>query len=299
MPLLASICNIRTEFKSGLLLLDENLSGYRYLKLPGDLPSSGMTGITMSDDQVIASSQGGIIVTLDKTTLALLDKRPPQIAKDTHSILLHDGKLYAVATGLNAVVVMNLQEGKVSSERIHWILSKESFGRDTDHLNSICFHDGKLLVSGFGPKSEKLWSSAQNGFVMDIASGEKLYEGFFQPHTLTSYNGSLLICESGKSRVLDLSRGKVANLDGYVRGLCEGPEGLYAAVSKGRTVSRSTGLITTNPDDGGNFEGRSAIYLIDRDTFDVRKVLETGDLEFYDLVIVGDQALSWPVHDCS
>lgn len=281
------------------MLLDENLSGYRYLKLPTDLPSSGMTGITMSDDLVIVSSQGGIIVTLDRKTLALLDKRPPQVAKDTHSILLHGGNLYAVATGLNAVVIMDLKDRKVCSERTHWVLSKESFGRDVDHLNSICFHDGKLLVSGFGPKSEKLWSSAQNGFVMDVASGQKLYEGFFQPHTLTSYNGSLLICESGKCMVRDLSRGKVAVLDGYVRGLCQGPEGLYAAVSKGRTVSKSTGLITTNPDDGGNYQGRSAIYLIDRDTFDVRKVLETGDLEFYDLVIVGDEALSWPVYDCS
>jgi len=299
MPLLASICNIRTAFKSSLLLLDENLSEYRYLQLSKDLPPVGMTGITMSEERIMAASQEGVVVTLDKKTLALLGQRSPQISKDTHSILLHDGKLYAVATGLNAVVVMNLKKGEISSERIHWMLGKESFGRDEDHLNSICFHDGNLLVSGFGPKSEKLWSSAQNGFVVDIASGQKLHEGFFQPHTLTSYNGSLLICESGKSRVLDLSRGKVANLDGYVRGLCEGPEGLYAAVSKGRTVSRSTGLITTNPDDGGNFQGHSAIYLIDRDTFDVRKVLETGDLEFYDLVIVGDEALSWPVHDCS
>lgn len=297
MNLLVSICNINGKSKSGLLLLDERLSSCRYLKLPNEVLQAGMTGIALSDQEIIVVSQDGPINVLDRKTFALKSVNPSQISKDTHSIMLHEGNLYAVATGLNAIVVMAFQDGKLSGERVYWEMSGTVVGTDSDHLNSICIHEGRILVTGFGLKSSKLWSTAMDGFVMDIHSGIKLFNNLSQPHTLTSCCRSLLLCESAKGRVLDLGRGRKVAVNGYARGLCEGPEGIYVAVSRGRTVSKSTGLIITNPQDEGAFQGQAGIYLIDRDTFCVKKTFEVGDFEFYDLAMVGDEALSWPLHD--
>lgn len=293
--ILATICNIDNKSKSGLLLLDDQLSWCKSVELPPEVPQAGITGMALSDSELILVSQNGVVVVLDRNTLALKGATPPVLSRDTHSILLHEGKLYAMATGLNAVLVLSFENWKVSSEQIYWNMCEIHHGMDIDHLNSLCLHEGKILISGFGPKSSRLWASADNGFVIDIASRRKLFEGLKQPHSLLSSRGSLLICESAKCRVLDLATGKESVLDGYVRGLCEGSQGLYAAVSKGRTVSKSTGLVTTNPQDEGERHGRSGIYLINRDTFLISKVFEISDLEFYDLAVVGDEALSWPL----
>lgn len=293
--ILATICNIDKKSSSGLLLLDDDLSWCKSVVLPPEVPPAGITGMAISDRELILVSQNGVVVVLDRETLALKGATPPVLSRDTHSILLHEGKLYVMATGLNAVVVLSFDNWKVSSEQIYWNMCDIHHGVDIDHLNSLCLHEGKILISGFGPKSSRLWASAENGFVIDISSRRKLFEGLKQPHSLMSFHGSLLVCESAKCRVLDLSNGKESVLDGYVRGLCEGSKGLYAAVSKGRTVSKSTGLVTTNPQDEGDRHGCSGIFLINRDTFLVSKVFEISDLEFYDLATIGDEALSWPL----
>jgi hypothetical protein len=297
MKILASVCNAQAGLRSSLLLFDEALCGYSHLRLPDNAPSVGMTGVFVAKDEVIVSCQGGAIVVLDRETLFLKSRFSTKSPCDIHSILLSRDRLYAVATGINAVIAMGVENGKIKSEAVYWKYSEGSYGFDGDHVNSICIHDGRILVSAFGKKETSLWSSAQNGFVIDIESGRKLHEGLCQPHTLTSYGGSLLICESAKSRVLDLSRGRACVVDGYVRGLCGGPKGLYAAVSKGRTVSKSTGLVTMTPGEVGDPGGRSAIYLIDWETFEIKTVIEAGDFEFYDLAVVGDEAEAWPVLD--
>lgn len=297
MKILASLCNINDEVRSGLMVFEEDLSSYRHLKPPEGVPRVSITGIALSDDEIIASVQGGGILILDRKTLELKSSNPLGISLDTHSLLLHEERLYAVAAGINAVVSMDLKNGVIVSEEIFWKISDETDPSDNVHLNSICVHEGTLLVSGFGKRESCLWSSAKHGFVIDIKSRKVLHKDIHQPHTLMSYRGAILICESEKGRVLDLSNRKEAVVGGYVRGLCAGKEGLYAAVSRGRTVSRSTGLVLTNPGDEGDLKGYSAIYLIDQDTFTVKKAVETGEFEFYDLSIVGGEADDWPVHN--
>jgi hypothetical protein len=292
MSILASLCNIKSEYRSGLILLDEDLDSYQYIELPESVPRAGITGIAITKGELVIASQGGCISVLDRDTFSLLYSHIPKIISNVHSILMHDGVLYLVATNLNAIAAWKMDRKGVTDKRIYW-RKKDAYGWDIDHLNSICRYQGLMLVSGFGERDSSLWSSARKGFILDTGSGEVIYEGLCQPHSLTSCGDSLLLCESAKARVVDPVRGKSATLDGYVRGLCRGGKGLYAAGSKGRTISRSTGLMVTNPDEEGDPSGRSAIYLLDWDSFEVVKSIDLGNLEIYDLVLIGEEADHW------
>lgn len=296
MPILASLCNIGAGYKSGLILFDDDLNGYKYLQLPAQMPGSGITGIALTEGEIILASQGGCIAVLDRKTFTFLYSHVAEGVRNAHSALAHAGSLYVVMTAQNGVIAFDMNRQGLTKKRWHW-RDLNAFGSDIHHLNSICAYNDMIVISGFGKKESVLWSSAKNGYVLDTKSGKKLYEGLCQPHSLTSLDGSLLICESAKARVLDLASGKNIEIDGYLRGLCRGPRGIYVAGSKGRTVSKSTGLVVTNPDEGGEIYGRSAIYRLDRDAFKPQKSKDLGDLEIYDLVFVGDEANNWSVLD--
>lgn len=290
--ILASLCNIPGN-KSGLLLADDELSGTQNLKLPEHFPTGGITGLTKGPEEIVFVSQAGALGVFDAKTLNYISSIWPTMGRDIHSILLDKDRLYSVVTGMNAVSMMTMVKRQLSQESIVWKVSEERFGKDFDHLNSICLHEGHLLVSGFGLKEENLWSSCKNGFVQDVTTGRLLYERLCHPHTLTSSSRGLLICESANGRVINLTRGVEIELPGYSRGICEGENGFYVAVSKGREVSKSTGMKINNPVEGNVVFGESALYLLDKDSLKVKRSLLTGDLEYYDLVYVGSEANQW------
>lgn len=292
--LLASLCNNGRGLPSSLLLIEENLSAWRYLPYPQGVPVAGITGLSLSPEYIAVASQNGGISILDRGNLSLKSHLMRGLLKDTHSIMIDKGRLYAVSTGSDAVVAFDIADGNLRNERIHWKVSEESFGKDNNHLNSICSYEGCLLVSGFGAKETHLWSSAKKGFVIDIGSNTKVAEELCQPHSLSVLDGSLFICESAKARLLNVSKGKDKGLGGYVRGLCQGPLGIYVAVSRGRTVSKSTGLALTSPSDPGAVQGQAAIYLLDKDTLEQKAMSDFGAMEFYDLVRLGDEVKGWP-----
>jgi hypothetical protein len=275
------------------VLLEENLSSWKFLPYPKGVPIGGITGLSLSSEYLAVASQSGGISILDRSNLSFKSHLMTGLLKDTHSIMIDGGRLYAISTGLDAVVAFDIVNGSLRNERIHWKVS--DFWKDHNHLNSICSYEGRVMVSGFGTKETHLWSSARRGFVMDIGSNTKVAEELCQPHSLVVLGRSLFICESAKARVLNVSKGVGKSLDGYTRGLCQGPLGVYAAVSRGRTVSKSTGLALTNQADPGLVHGQGAIYLLDKDTLEEKAVSSFGNLEFYDLVRLGDEVKGWPL----
>jgi uncharacterized protein DUF4915 len=293
--ILASLCNNGFDPRGSLLLIKEDLSSWRYVPHPKGVPKWGITGLSLSERYLALATQDGAVAILDRNNLSLKSRMSGNYLKNAHSILIDKDRLYAVSTGSDAVVAFDLVDGVLKNPRVVWKVSDASFGADNHHLNSICSYEGCILVSGFGKKESKLWSSAKEGFVIDIGTNTKVAEGLCQPHSLSVLEGSLFICESAKARILNVSKGQDKALDGYVRGLCLGPLGIYVAVSRGRTVSKSTGLQLSNPADPGALKGQAKVYLLDKDTLQEKATSSFGGLEFFDLVRLGDEVNGWPL----
>lgn len=284
--ILATLCNYRPGLESGLMIIEEDLSSYRYVK-PAKMPICGVTGIAIDAQYIYAATQSKVLAVMDRKSLQLASFFIHHEIQDPHSILLDGDRLLVVASGMNAVYECPIDKGFVKGEQPFWKSSE--FGKDVDHFNSIIKRGSRILVSGFG-RNDGSWETAKSGYVMDLASGERLVEGLTHPHTLMECDGRLLACESSRGAVLETSREKEAVLNGYTRGLCVGPEGLYVTTSVARKVSRSTGV--QNPGmEKKHF--RSGIYLLDQDTLETKRYLAIPDREFYELMVVGPEAFNW------
>lgn len=286
--ILASLCNYQPGVESGLMLIEEDLSGYRYVK-PARMPICGVAGLAQDDRYIYAMTQSQVIAVIARSNGQLASYFIHHKIKDPHSILFDEGRLLVVASGHNAVYEFPIENGFVKGESPFWKSSEEDFGNDLDHFNSILKYGARLLVSAFGRKEDR-WVSAKNGYVIDILTGDLIVEGLTHPHTLMECEDRLIACESSRGAVVETSRKRESILSGYTRGLCQGPQGLYAAISAGRKFSRSTGL--ENPD-AEKQDCTSGIHLLDPKTFESRKFLEIKDREFYDLMIVGPEAINW------
>lgn len=197
---------------------------------------------------------------------------------DLHDVAWRGGRTYVVATARNAV--LELDEGLRESRR--WALRGE---RDSAHVNSICFHDGRLLASRFGRFDTHRGykgATAGAGEVYDVESGEVLVDGLSQPHSLLSQDGALWLCDSEARRIVAW-RGpgqplQVRELDGYARGLAFGRDRIYVGLSRSRNA----------PEAGPE---RARIVVLDRSTLEVLGTVALPADEVYDIVPVdGDPA---------
>jgi hypothetical protein len=291
--ILVSLCNGNPK-KTGLLLVSDDLSLVRRPAEPRGIPLGSTHGLT-ADERWLLFVKSGRIIVVDRHNFALRQIYRFSYARDVHSILLLGNRLLAVATYQNAVVEMSFHNGLIAhGEHIIWPPNKEKVGLDKDHLNSICFYEGRILVSALGEKVGPLWRDSTEGFVVDIGSGERIASGFRHPHSLMSLGKSLFLCESMKQLVVDVTGSRSTKIEGYARGLCSAQMGLYAGTSKGRMVSKSTGLIA-NPADVGETAGVCGIHLLDPANLGVRKSLVLDETEIYDLLFIEEDGSAWPM----
>jgi GT2 family glycosyltransferase/glycosyltransferase involved in cell wall biosynthesis len=232
--------SVSTIIPHTLLVSGPNGGGLALVRRDRVLPVSrdSATGIAVDRDAVawclqmeemastIAILRDGVLITrvIDTSDLDLHDLAP---AEDSW---------YAVATLANAVLHLD-REGHV--------LSRHEFGGEPDsmHLNSICNHNGRLLVSAFGRFAEQREYKGRTrgtGLVLDIESGETLIDGLSQPHSLVSHGEWLYFCDSERSEVVRWKPGGVeqrVKLPGYTRGLCVAGDNLYVGISRSRNQS--------------------------------------------------------------
>lgn len=156
-------------------------------------------------------------------------------ALDLHDALWHDGALYLVATQTNTVSAFDLE----LKETQRWVFEGEA---DSQHLNSICVHDGRLLASRFGDFRQHRGYKGRTrgtGQVIDVRSGQVVIEGLSQPHSLRSHAGLLWLCDSETHRVLAFRDGaqvQELQLDGYARGLLVSGDRMLVGLSRSRNV---------------------------------------------------------------
>lgn len=156
---------------------------------------------------------------------------------DLHDLHWHAGRLLLVATRFNMV-----QERDANFVLLRqWSFPGEE---DSQHINSVCVHEGRILASRFGRFSaHRGYKGASRGAgeVFDLESGEVLIGGLSQPHSLVSHEGCLWLCDSEASTLRCYRQyrpERTLAVDGYVRGLAFGAGGVaYAGLSRSRNAA--------------------------------------------------------------
>ena len=257
--------------------------------------STGLTGLAVSEEYVFAVGNPGSLFVFARGDLSLLNHHEFERGHDVHSLWNDGEKLWAVSTGTEEVLELALDGARVVSESVAWRPEPDGPRQDIHHLNAIGRFDGRVVVSGFGKRAGELWSSATNGFVHDIERDDRLVEGIEQPHSFTTLDGSLLVCESRGKRVRSTDGAASPRLGGYTRGLCVLDGTLLVGTSMGRRVSKATSHVG-NPSDRGESAGECAIVLLSAETWEVQGTVDAASLgrEIYDLLPI-EGVEDWPL----
>lgn len=271
-------------------------------------PANGMTGLCFHDGDVIAVRQvrPNQLVRLHPRTLAVQDVWSLEQSAAGHSLLSHGGALYLVATGLDSLLRVTPPRAPTAAARGRLtppdggpqedVVWRHGDGTaDTIHCNSVLRHQGRLHVSGFGPRTGTLWSTAEEGFVLDVETGRVAVPSIYHPHSATDVEGLLHWCESSRSSVCNALGQRLVVPEGYCRGLHMTAERLHVGCSTGRKKSESTGqVIHATEGRGPRFAGACQVHVFERDRRDLSRcrLLRSIDLsavgsEIYDLLPVG------------
>lgn len=269
----------------GLLVSGPNGGGIGYLREHSVLPllSESTTGLAVEAMRLAWCPQ---IDSVANTIAVLEDGRLVHHVLadddlDLHDLLPTEGGWYAVATAANAVLRVDLQ-GRV--------VQRWDFGGDPDamHLNSVCLHEGRLLVSAFGRFTghrEYKGRSLGSGLVIDVESGETVFEGLSQPHSLVSTEEGLYYCNSESNELVrrDRAGGETrVRFAGYTRGLCVDGQNVYAGLSRSRNLSGEQSI--------DRFDS-AVVAVLRRDDLSVVGYAPLPWNEIYDIRVLGNQDL--------
>jgi len=228
---------------------------HRTIELPEGLEGNGVTGMCYHNQKLV------LMLQRNPSTLLFLNQQlqveqvvPMEGLKGVHTILSWHDELVVSVTRQDRIVRLD------GAFKQHEVWSTGSM-HDTIHLNSLCVHQNRLYATAFGQKKDQLWSSADQGYVFDVATSEPMIKPIWHPHSLVSYDGQLCCCHSTFQQVIS-AQGVVADqLPGYTRGLYLDDELLICGLSIGRLVSHSTGIKISNQTGVGKRAGSCGVYV--------------------------------------
>jgi hypothetical protein len=209
-------------------------------------------------------------------------------AMDVHSLLFHRGTLYAVSTGTDELVRLEMHGTGVRSEMVVWRPIASAPRLDLHHLNSVCGAGDEILVSGFGRKTSAHWSSALDGFVYNVSRERYMVQGVRHPHSVIRAAGCDIYCESGRRAVRIGTGRRVEGLPGYTRGLAAVRDSLFVGTSAKRWPANS-GSGSVHPAD------RCGVARVSVTSGECLSFLDLSacGAEIYDLLAVPGRH-SWP-----
>lgn len=286
MKIIISFSNVPSDIpvKHNLCVIDIETDEVSYLYNG----SIGFSGLTILNNQLFAIEQTLPIHHLqiyDLIKKTLISRHPLSDMVDVHSIVFLDNVLHMVSTGTDEVRSVSIfQDGDLKSAVTY---SPIGNSKDTIHINAITQNKGQLYVSMFGPRSSERWSSATYGSVVNITTGQVLYEKIYHPHSLVFHADDWYVCESSMRRVLQNGMPIISFEEGYVRGLAVSDEYVFVGVSSGRKNSKSLGIVN-NPADQGELIDICKIYVYQKGYYEspVKVFSFTGEFpEIYDIIL--------------
>ena len=260
--ILVSLCNLPQAASSGLLQVDSAGHDTRLIDIGSGGRCVGCTGLAFGESLLycawIGPEKGCFLSILDVSSLAVLECVPLADVSDVHSLGVCDGWLYLVSTGTDEV--RRIPANQVAS-RSELVWRASSSGSDTHHVNSILAIGARLMCSAFGPKRGERWSSATDGYVIDIGSGQLMCQGIEHPHSLAIGPDDIYVVESRRARVRGLRSERCLEVNGYARGLAFRSDWTaVVATSRGRAHSRELKTIE-NPADPGEAHGTTGLAV--------------------------------------
>lgn len=218
--LLISFCNLKNTSTTGLLLYDLNTDQGDWIRLIEQPTVRTATGIVKNGQRVYCafrSEKGPQLAVLDASSLQVINVFPLPIVSDVHSITVHKQILYVVSTSTDSIISYSISDDALGEPTEFW--TPTGANQDTHHLNAI--HktpNGQIICSGFGPKSDKLWASAQNGYIYNITTGKYVIQGINHPHSIVCCNHQIFYCESSTASVKNNVNQVIQFEEGYIRG---------------------------------------------------------------------------------
>jgi hypothetical protein len=207
------------------------------------LGGTGATGIARLPDGefVVALPEQGSLVRVSQDLIPI-DRIEDGRLVDAHSLVAGDGAVLAVSTGRDCVLSFGVGERQLGSPAVHPATDTDA---DTLHVNSVCMHEGRMLVSMFGLGWRDQPDDARTGSIVELGSRRTVSAGIRHPHSVTSYGGQLYLCSSPAGTVdevlADGRRVVRARYPGYLRGLHLDAGGALVGVSRMRRRSRGSG----------------------------------------------------------
>ena len=298
MPLLVSLCS-RTQVAPEALIAYEP-SDQRVVPVSLPDPGHGVLGLCLRNGIVYCVVDRGRptasepelseLYALDADTLSIRWRYGFQIGRDVHSIASGDGGLYAVSTGTDELLFLELDgEGVIARETVYWQPDPEGGRQDLHHLNSVRSHSSSVIVSGLGkkPSPSAQWRAARAGFVEDVVERRRLLGPLYHPHSLCWLENELAVCESPFRRVVSTSGRQSTQLPGYARGLCVEARNLYVGASRGRRPQEAPSILAY--EDGiSESADTCAICHLDVTDLTLKRLtsLEPHGREVYDIIAI-------------
>jgi len=197
----------------------------------------GVNGLAHYQDGILLVPQDARqLVRLD-AMLAVSDVWETPDVSGGHSIAVKGARAHVVCARTDSIVEFEPDRGA----GLYW--RANTGGADTLHMNSALWVGEALYLSAFGPKSNPagLWSSAVDGYILEVGTGRQLVAPIRHPHTLVQFGGQLHWCESAAMAVCNQAGQRLDVGRGYVRGLAIDEQHVVVGISKGRNMSVSTG----------------------------------------------------------
>jgi len=305
--LLISFCN-SIAGAPALVLLDLESWSLSVLDVPDALSTERATGLAMSEshlfvltskatapaEETSADRRPSGLWVFDRADLSLAARHTLSRVYDAHSMLTGPHGLDVVSTGTDEVIRVTLRGAELIGEDVLWRPDPDGPRTDVHHLNGICRWKDRVLVSGMGRKSGRLWDSADAGFIVAIPSGETILNAR-HPHSVMVLGETLAYCDSATAEFRILGSPDAVTMPGYPRGACQAGSRVFVGTSRGRKTSKSTGLLTNRADPGA-IAGQCAVVCCALEPLSVERVIEMEPmgLEIYDILPV-DTVDRWPI----
>jgi acetolactate synthase-1/2/3 large subunit len=189
-----------------------------------------------------------------------------------HDVAWDGREVVAVSTGSNSLLWTS-PAGEVTRT---WQAPGQG---DAWHLNCLCVHEGRLLVSAFGRYSRhRDWSgrlAEPAGILVDVETGRDVLSGLHCPHHPRFVDGAWLVCNSAGQEIVHVEPDSGAvlrrlGLRGWTRGVAVADDFLFVGESARR---REAGWTT------------ASIAVVCRRTWTLLGRLPLPCREVYDLLL--------------
>lgn len=286
MEVLTSYCARGPGAASTLVTLNVQTLSTRQVGLFSNTLSEELAGLAAGAGFVyVAVRRPAAIIVLELPGLRPVHRYELPDLDDLHSLALRGSELFVVSTGTDEVVCLSLRPPQVVSQCVLWRAPGNVERSDTNHLNGLCFFQDELHVSGFGKRSGEEWSTAVDGFILNLERSSTAATSIHHPHSLLPLESGIAYCESARMTVHLPSHPPLRGIPGYTRGLCLFGDHLLVGSSARRKASRTSGKPVLSRRESHSTD-RSAITRLSLRTGAVEGTIDLSRYggEIYDLL---------------